>query len=357
MNRQIETRLATLEDRSAITEFIRSHWSASHVFVEEPDLFDWQYAQNDGRVNMVIAVEGGIVLGILGFIPMGRFDPALGDDDILLALWKVRSDLAPPGLGLLLLKFIQSKLKPRLIGAIGITEMVVPIYRALGYRIERLRHTAIFPPDSGAECRIATGVPDWAFAAQEGDAGGWRLERAGRRRLADMSDMIGSLAQRGIPRKSWAYINERYLEHPFYTYEVGLIFQGEILAALAIWRRVECNGSHILRIVDIIGSTTWLACGRVLLAQLVVAEGAEYIDLMQTGSPDELLREGGWLSPDGTEGLVLPNYFSPFQARNVQITMCWRHFGPETGSPRFYRADSDQDRPNLAPVRRRGSPI
>ena len=370
----IETRLAMAADRPALLAFIRDHWSARHVFVDAPEVFDWQYAQPDGRLNMVMAAQGGVILGVLGFIPTGRFDPALGDDDILLALWKVREDLAPPGLGLRLLKFLQSQLRPRMIGAIGISDMVGPIYRALGYTLDRLHQAAIFPPmsESGPmsesrqapaappPLRIAAGVPAEAFAALSAPAEGWRLEQIapdqGRARLVALADQIDALAMAGMPQKSWAYVQDRYLDHPFYDYHLGLLWQGAALHALAIWRRVACNGAHILRIVDIIGQTGWLAHGRALLGPVLVADAAEYLDLMQAGTPDALLQAGGWLSPDWVEGLILPNYFAPFEARNVTINLSWKLFAPEAAAPRLYRADSDQDRPNQAPValRRQG---
>ena len=46
--------------------------------------------------------------------------------------------------------------------------------------------------------------------------------------------------------------------------------------------------------------------------------------------------------------MVLPNYFSPFERRNVEIELAVRVFDPEWEGPlRLFRADSDQDRPNL----------
>ena len=358
----IETRLATTADLSALLDFIRDHWSKRHVFVHSPQVFDWQYVQGDGRLNMVVAAQGEVILGVLGFIPTGRFDPNLGDTDILLALWKVREDMAPPGLGLRLLKFIQAQLRPRMIGAIGISDMVGPIYRALGYTLGRLHQAAIFPPyeadrkaEGRAAMRIAAGVPASAFAPLPATADGWRLvhispEPSERASLAPLTGLIGALAAAQIPEKSWAYVQDRYLDHPFYDYHIGLLWQGKALRALAVWRRVECNDAHVLRIVDIIGDTGWLAQGRALLGPVVMAEGAEYLDLMQYGIPDAVLQQGGWQSPSWVDDLVLPNYFSPFEARNVTINLAWKNFSPGAIAPKLYRADSDQDRPNQTPI-------
>jgi hypothetical protein len=337
----IATRFAARADQPALIAFIRDHWSATHVFVQAPEVFDWQYGQADGRLNMVLAEQDGIILGVLGFIPLGRHDAALGDGDVLLALWKVREDGVPPGVGLRLLKFIQSQLQPRIIGAIGISDMVGPIYKALGYSLGKLAHAALFNP--GVEARIAQGVPRTVEGSD--DAGGYSL---GAVTEAD----VQALAAVGVPRKSWAYVQDRYLNHPYYDYTLRTVRDGGQAVAVVVWRAVVCDGTTLLRIVDVIGGTAWLAHGRGLLLPEVVAAGAEYIDLMQYGTDDLVLQAGGWVGPDWVEGLVLPNYFAPFVAANVTIKLAFKQFSG-TGPVHLYRADSDQDRPNQMPLPRR----
>jgi hypothetical protein len=336
----IVTRFATVADQPALIVFIRDHWSSTHVFVQAPQVFDWQYAQPDGRLNMVLAEQDGVVLGVLGFIPMGRHDAALGDGDVLLALWKVRDDGVPPGVGLRLLKFIQSQLQPRMIGAIGISDMVGPIYKALGYTLGKLSQAAIFNPVVPA--RVAQGVPPVAVAH---DAGRYRLD------TVTQADVV-ALADTGTPRKSWAYVQDRYLHHPYYDYTLQTVWQGDVPVAVVVWRAVQCNGAALLRIVDIIGDTAWLAHGAALLQPVVQAAAAEYIDLMQHGTDDTVMQAGGWVSADWVDGLILPNYFAPFVAANVTIKLAYKQFSGD-GPVRLYRADSDQDRPNQVPLPQR----
>jgi hypothetical protein len=346
----IETRLAHSSDRDALITFIRDHWSKDHVFVHAPDLFDWQYLQGDGRLNMMMAAQDGKILGILGFIPMGRFDPSLGDTDLFLAIWKVREDLAPPGLGLRLLKSLQAQLKPRMIAAIGISEMVAPIYRALGYTLGRLHHAAIVNPSAGEGEGIASGIPANCLQPAVLDVLGWRIEQVSKSQLTADRTQIAALARLSTPAKSWNYVQERYVDHPYYNYEFALIWKDAELSALAIWRKVSLNGGYILRIVDVVGDTEWMAAGHALLLPIIQSSGANYMDIMQLGTAEETLRAGGWLSPDWVPGLVLPNYFAPFEPRNVEINLAYRCFGPVEKPLRLYRADSDQDRPNQAPV-------
>ena len=348
---QIAIRLATAADQPALIEFLRDHWSPHHIFVAAPEVFDWQYGASATRLNMIFASNGITIFGVLGFIPTGRFDPALGDTDILLAVWKTRKD-APPGLGLQLLKTLSARLNPRLIGAIGITEEVKPIYRALGYQLGDLHQSALFNPDRRNQ-RIAVGVPDAAFSDEHASGTGWSLSPLDAQAVSALVPVLDRLSGASLPAKSAAYVAARYLHHPWYDYRFGLVSRDGEPEALCIWRHVEAEGASILRIVDIIGGTDWLAAGRALLLPLLMDCGADYIDLMQIGTSAEVLAEGGWLSPAKVPGLVLPNYFAPFERRTVTIACAWK-LRAHSGLPlRLYRADSDQDRPNALPLPRR----
>ncbi|WP_419476388.1 hypothetical protein, partial [Ilumatobacter sp.] len=219
-------------------EFIRDHWSATHIFTEHPDVFAWQYQQDDGRLNMVLAEDDSPerpVLGVLGFIPMGRFAPALGDDDLMLAIWKVRDSGVPPGLGLRLLKFLQRELAPRLIAAIGTSEMVRPIYEVLGYQVGALHQSAIFHPGRQGALRVAQGVPEASFRTAEpvppevlalvpiADEPGFRTA-------------VDRIARTGVPAKNWNYVDERYLRHPWFSYDVRAVHYHGEFAAVLVWR-------------------------------------------------------------------------------------------------------------------------
>lgn len=348
----IKVRFATTEDSPALIEFIRDHWSVDHVFTLEPDLFAWQYAQPDGRLNMMLAEQidetGNAVVGILGFIPMGRFDPDLGDRDVTLAIWKVR-DGSPPGLGLRLLKQLTAELQPRVIAAIGISDVVKPIYGVLRYDVARLEQVALFNPAHRNRIRIAAGVPDAAFETVTAPTGPLvelsAIERDAPRTVRDAVDQIGRSA---LLAKSWAYVRSRYLEHPWYDYAVWLVHHAGAPTSIVIWRQVEAEGTRVLRIVDVIGSTEWLADAGGALLDRVDAADAEYIDLMYWGIDDDIIRTSGFVGRSQHPEMVIPNYFSPFERRNVAIDLACRVFEGDVTQARLFRADSDQDRPNIA---------
>ena len=336
----IQIRFAEPADQPALVEFIHDHWSSTHIFAERPDVFDWQYGTG-ARVNMIFAADDSKVLGILGFIPMGRFDPSLDDRDVLLAIWKVRDD-APPGLGLRLLKQVERDLSARLVGAIGISQIVKPLYGLLKYEVGTMVQSAVLRPDL-TEYRIADGVPAAVgeSTVEPDSALSFEIIDESQDTLAE----IEALASGQVPAKSHRYLVARYIEHPWYHYELRLVRVSGRAVAVVVWRAVEAEGSRVLRIVDIIGEVDWLARAQGHLQALAAESDAEYIDLVQTGIDDALLDAGGFLTVGRTPGLILPNYFSPFERRNVEIEFAYKVADTET-PVRLFRADSDQDRPN-----------
>lgn len=347
----IRVRFAGRGDEERVVEFIRDHWARTHIFVERPDVFDWQHQQADGRLNAVIAEDadapGAPMLGLLGFLPTGRFDPDLGDRDVALAIWKVRETGVPPGLGLRLLKFLQNELEPRLVMAIGISDIVVPIYNVLRYEVGTLHQSALFHPDRAGDIVVAGGVPISAFDAPSSETRVVEFIPIDDAAPSDVRDAIDAVGRSCLPAKSMRYVVERYLRHPWYRYEVNaVVHHGHVVAAV-VWRLVEAVGSRVVRIVDIVGDVGWLGAGGGPLRDAVVAADAEYIDLVHWGVPPHLLAAAGFVDADTYPELVIPNYFSPFERRNVVIGASARRVGTDLPL-RMYRADSDQDRPNLA---------
>lgn len=336
---KIEARFANKADKDAMLEFLKEHWRADHIFVRAPEVFDWQYLNADGGYNIALAVSEGQVLGFLGFIPTGQYDPSLGCRDIMLAVWKVADEIAPPGLGLRLLKLIQGTHKPDLIGAVGISDMVGPIYRAFKYELGQLEHVALFNPARRGETCIAQNVPTEAFEP---------LEAPRALTLSPVLDdaAVDALGGRAGLIKSRRYLKERFEDHPWYAYTLRGLYDGDALQAVVVWREQEAQGRRILRVVDVLGDANALCDATDALRAAMTEADAEYLDIVQLGMNMDRLKSAGFASPIWTPKLILPNYFSPFVASNVEIKLAYKPFSDPDRRPILFRADSDQDRPN-----------
>jgi len=71
--------------------------------------------------------------------------------------------------------------------------------------------------------------------------------------------------------------------------------------------------------------------------------GCEYVDFLCFGIEDVVFQHMGFdkLNPENNH-LVIPNYFEPFEARNIVINGAYK---PEERYCMF-KADADQDRPS-----------
>lgn len=336
--------LCTLEDRCDLMRFIRDYWSATHVLARSQALMDWQHRDEaNKRYNFIAArdSEQGIV-GILGFILASRYDASLaGDAETLwLTTWKVRPDFAH-GLGLVLLRKLDSMLAPKWIGTVGLNLATRGIYQALGYRVGTLiRHYML----NGALTDYRLAAVPAEFAKNTGFASGAKFQQLDRDNFFALTADFDLDGNSQVPRKTRAYLHARYLLHPFYSYRAFLIVDGKA-AGIAITRECAHRGASALRVVDYLGSPAALTGSGAAFQQILLDSGAEYVDFFCSGLGDELAAAGfSQLTAADASGLVLPGYFEPFERSNVDLAFSLR--GPQ-GRLVVCKGDADQDRPNL----------
>ncbi len=355
MKSGINIRFARTDDELSILNFLNQHWKHDHIFVTNPELMRWQHrspTEPETALTFVIAEntthnDGVRMMALLGYIPFKRFDTKADWTELALAIWKIRDDAKVPGLGLHLLRFLDRELSPSMICAIGISDIVKPIYKALGYQLGTLQHAAIFPTTKAAT-KIASGVPEYARLPVPSDVS-LTLQALSDADLLEesISLQIDSLGQHGLPRKSCDYVRERYCEHPWYQYSFRLVSISNMPEGLIVWRQVAAQGTRILRIVDVIGDPEVLCYCSNALRKEVESEGCEYLDVVFHGIDSERLRKAGFVDTTRSAGLVLPNYFSPFERKNVKVDFAFKKSKEFMHKEvHFFRADSDQDRPN-----------
>ena len=96
----VELEFCKRDKVDSLIDFIDKNWKKDHIFVRNRELFNWQHKTKD-LYNFILAIEGKKIIGILGFIPTSKFsDELIVNNEIWLAIWKVRHDIHKPGLGL-----------------------------------------------------------------------------------------------------------------------------------------------------------------------------------------------------------------------------------------------------------------
>lgn len=145
-----------------------------------------------------------------------------------------------------------------------------------------------------------------------------------------------------IMSKDYSYITKRYFEHPVYQYDIWKVLDREKNASSVLITRDETvNDRVICKIVDFYGKESDLGKITVALDQLMRERNYEFIDIYSFGVPTNLYEQAGFCRCDETSENIIPNYFHPFEKRNITLRM----IDPMVPDMRLFRGDGDQDRP------------
>lgn len=329
----------TIDEADDVVDFIKRHWKDDHIFVQSRELLNWQHADGH-RLNFIIArhKETRRILGVLGFIPTSQYDASLKETfDTWGAIWKVTND-APSGLGLALMQYFHEKLKPMSHGAISNTDIALGLYKLTNQQTGDLRHYFI----------LSAAVGDYRIAKPANRSKTMAPVVAA---VSVLQEMVLSpdiaLSHRHRPRKSLTYLINRYQHHPVYHYRFfGAYTDGTLIAILVVRKQFKGTAS-CLRIVDMYGDIAGIGGLYHQLQELLTREESEYVDCLNHGIDEAQFRAMGFEKLDREDGTIIPNYFEPFERRNVTINFAIK-------SPYrdyvIFRGDGDQDRPSILPA-------
>ena len=142
------------------------------------------------------------------------------------------------------------------------------------------------------------------------------------------------------PFKSFSYLERRYYKHPSYQYSVVGIEKDDKVRTAVVFRLQECNNSKAVRIVDVIGDIYGFRYFTDFFDRYSRKTNAEYVDIYETGIPEEDMLDFGWKKVKGS-GNIIPNYFAPYLEENIDI-----FYSTSDSRVVLFRGDGDQDRPN-----------
>ncbi len=144
-----------------------------------------------------------------------------------------------------------------------------------------------------------------------------------------------------VPFKDRTYLRHRYFDHPEYEYMVYTYTSDTTDSHLTLVVRIqEHDKAKVLRIVDGIGDWKIFTDAIPYIDSLIEHFGCEYADFYESGLDDNLLCTSGWRKV-GEDENVIPDYFSPFEQRNVKI-----YCSTSSDEAILFKGDGDQDRPN-----------
>jgi hypothetical protein len=325
-------RQAKISDKKEIILFLKQHWSEKHVLVENEELFDWQYLNNDS-LNFIISInkKRDEIESILGFIPLSRYDSEANKTIAWGALWKTRVD-APFGLGKYLLNYLTENLGYSNYLTLGLSQISVDIYKQMNFKISNMNHYYMLS-DSINKFNIL------------------EIERTSARKIVKESKYCFSkvkdlenvvIKNKLFKYKTVEYIINRYKTHPFYKYIFYGLELDSKLKTIFVIRKQKFESTNCIRIIDMIGEIDDIGDISISIQKILKDNKSEYIDCYNYGIEPKIFKQMGFkLKKD--EKIIIPNYFEPFLRKNIEI-FCSSN---SVENFIFFKGDGDQDRPNI----------
>jgi len=318
-----------------LTNYINQFWKKNHVLVQSKTLLDWQHKDNE-NYNFVVAKDqiSGDFIGIMGFIPVSHFDKSFKKHgEFWGAIWHVL-DSSPVGLGLDLMTYFEKEYSVKFNGAIGINNLAKKIYYYLGRKIGTLNHYYI----------LNNKISNFNIANVEHAVikNIWKNDSLEFKEIFNLTGFF--LRHKYKPRKSLKYLINRYQKHPLYKYRFFGIFKSDLLICIWVIRKQFVGEASCLRIVDMFGDVENIENIFSQVQELLIIEKSEYIDCLNYGINNSTFRDMGFELLDYMKNTIVPNYFEPFEKRNVKID-----FAIKTEHEEFviFKGDADQDRPSI----------
>ncbi len=330
----IQIRQAVYKDIPRIMNFIDEHWKKGHIMGNDRTMFEFQHVR-DGEVFYIIAEDDmdGKIYGAMGYIPM------MEQEWPCMSTVMVRSLKNPEGrmLGEEIARYFEKNMQCYNLISVGVEKRYARTIKALGEAtVDKLYH--YYRLGKEREFRIAQ-INHYEVVSVQNT--GSKLKP-----LPEFSDFVNQVDLEEIykdyPRRSPAYIEHRYYEHPYFNYKLWGIQSKDGMKSAFASREEVVGEAKILRIVDFFGRDDDLAGIGCELDRILLEGEYEYVDFYCYGIDEEIMKKAGFLLKTDNDSNIIPNYFDPFEQKNVEIYFCtWFK-----ENIHVYRGFGDQDRPN-----------
>lgn len=328
---ELVCRLARRGEEHDIVDFINEHFDMRLPLVNRPEFFRHYYAGREGVPQFAVAEQDGRYLSVAGYIRAN----AASRPDIWVSVWVAAK--GHNGVGLELMDALPGLVGADVVACNNIRPNTCTFYQFLGWQAERMRH---YYRLGRADAPALIHAPDAVNPAVQPDL---KLEL-----VEDAAALIplGMPQTPHIPRKDSWYLRRRYFRFPHFHYNVWAARDNGRLLAYAVTRTVtagETGCVPVVRLVDYIGADEVLPRIGAALDEILQNAGAEYMDCYNVGIAPEIWRAAGFLERREEDGVIIPNYLTPPLRENTE----YYYFTNKPEQFVMFKADGDQDRPNL----------
>ena len=323
-----------------VIQFIDIYWRKNHIFTKDRVLLNWQHLDTrNSRYNFVIARSRSTneIHAILGFLPTYQFDYKIKNVKVWPCIWKVIDNLGIRGLGVSLFYYLKENLAIEVIEILGISEIALKIYKKWGFDTGQMSHYFLLN-NKLKKFNIIKNISKKGNKSKD-----FHLNhKVIKINKTDFLEIENNFFKDQFKSKSY-YIN-RFFNHPKYLYDFYMISSSTGEIAIIITRFNFVHESKCIRIVDYIGDKKMFSYTKSFFSELVETSNSEYIDFVVSGWTKEIILKAGFVDRRDSE-VIVPNYFEPFVMKNIDLDYAIKSVTETEFN--LYKADSDQDRPNL----------
>lgn len=347
-------------DSQCVRDFYSENWKKKTA-LSEKIFYDWQFIytpNSDEKDHCVIAYDDKKkVIGVMGLNKRTFFLNNKSKNGAELTTWIVTKDVIGSGIGVKILKFIQSKFDV-LIG-MGITDLALPIYMRSGFRyirsiprfIKVLNFKSIKPYSNYTNLAYKL-IRKWdvkskvEFCISE-------VTKNNYDKIIILKKSRFNFFSRDNKHRLW-----RYTKHPIFKYKQFLISNPkkdrQVKAFVAIREETSIKDFKILHIIDFFGDDSCLPSAISFIENYANKESFDVIDFYcTTSSIYRFMLSSGWFSINDDTCIQFPHLFHPVEMRNPPTTslIYWSKYNlsdmADISKLYITKQDADFDRPTL----------
>ncbi len=292
---EYEIRQAKVEDIPMIMEYVHEDWRQGHILSVNRVLFEYEFLEADGTVNMVIAInqDKKCIDGCLGYLKTSYGTETF---DLWGSVWKVRKEYAG-----------------------------------------KMRHWYCLAERNEYQLAVVKNKGKGLYTAKEAS---YEVRLLDQQRFTDVFDQI-AVDEQVLPHKNREYYLHRFYLHPIYKYQVYGIFEDPSIKAFFILREDSFKNRSAIRMVDYFGDESCMYAIESVRSELFGRQEVEYLDFYEYGYSQKCLEDAGFCLLKENDENIIPNYFGPFVQENIDIWVT-----SPVKNVKFVKGDGDQDRPN-----------
>lgn len=335
MQDDVIIRQANMNEIDKVMTFLKANWGENHVMANSRELMCYEHAWN-GEFTFVIAEDRkiGKIYGVCGYIPYSAEIPR----DMGGGIWQV---IQNPHflLGTEMFKYVQNHTGCRMFADCGANPSTKGHRKLLGHVNASLNH--YYRLNTSVENFKVAKIKENRIPSPKNNISYQMIELKDINEFKRYFDV--TKYKEILPYKDYGYIEHRYYNHIKYSYKIFGIKNHDFVDAVVIGRDFEANEKKVFRIIDFLGNEDSFAGTFDAWEDFLNAGDYEYVDFYEYGLKPENLIHAGFVKKDAQDPNIIPNYFEPFEQKNVEI-----HISTNIhGGFRMFKGDGDQDRPNL----------